>query len=329
MHSNCYLDFVILRILRHVYAVSPCCHHSANRQESRCWTPVLSQTRPMEDHYKSAAQRVVTFHLRHNTSVPVKFARCRTTVCRSAAKPEVVNLLLNRIRSNPFYNVAPASDVPIYGTHQTRVSLTHETPLFLFRSLRQIPSFSVQISPPDPLLATRSLRQIMIFYIFWLREVVVSALRGTHTYGSVRASCACVPRGWYLRTYTAHNSTSTQFSRSVSPTPSSRCSDSTQLNFLLQGCHHQLYIDLSRLYWTDCSVLRPCRLIHCIASSLCPARRPDLQMHSAPSAPADTRHSSYFHTATPRLRKRLLTNRRASTLFVAPFPRGTLSKSRQ
>eukprot|EP01044_Picomonas_judraskeda_P012913 COSAG03_NODE_1901_length_3377_cov_1.333435_6_plen_85_part_00 len=78
----------------------------------------------MEDHYKSAAQRVVTFHLRHNTSVPVKFARCRTTVCRSAAKPEVVNLLLNRIRSNPFYNVAPASDVPIYGTHQTRVSLT-------------------------------------------------------------------------------------------------------------------------------------------------------------------------------------------------------------
>ena len=168
-----------------------------------------------------------------------------------------------------------------------------------------------------------------IFYIFWLREVVVSALRGTHTYGSVRASCACVPRGWYLRTYTAHNSTSTQFSRSVSPTPSSRCSDSTQLNFLLQGCHHQLYIDLSRLYWTDCSVLRPCRLIHCIASSLCPARRPDLQMHSAPSAPADTRHSSYFHTATPRLRKRLLTNRRASTLFVAPFPRGTLSKSRQ
>ena len=36
-----------------------------------------------------------------------------------------------------------------------------------------------------------------------------------------------------------------------------------------------------------------------------------------------------FHTATPRLRKRLLTNRRASTLFVAPFPRGTLSKSRQ
>ena len=210
MHSNCYLDFVILRILRHVYAVSPCCHHSANRQESRCWTPVLSQTRPMEDHYKSAAQRVVTFHLRHNTSVPVKFARCRTTVCRSAAKPEVVNLLLNRIRSNPFYNVAPASDVPIYGTHQTRVSLTHETPLFLFRSLRQIPSFSVQISPPDPLLATRSLRQIMIFYIFWLREVVVSALRGTHTYGSVRASCACVPRGWYLRTYTAHNSTSTQ-----------------------------------------------------------------------------------------------------------------------
>ena len=162
----------------------------------------------------------------------------------------------------------------------------------------------------------------MIFYIFWLREVVVSALRGTHTYGSVRASCACVPRGWYLRTYTAHNSTSTQFSRSVSPTPSSRCSDSTQLNFLLQGCHHQLY-------WTDISVLRPCRLIHCIELSLCPARRPDLQMHSAPSAPADTRHSSYFHTATPRLRKRLLTNRRASTLFVAPFPRGTLSKSRQ
>ena len=36
-----------------------------------------------------------------------------------------------------------------------------------------------------------------------------------------------------------------------------------------------------------------------------------------------------FHTATPRLRKRLLTHRRASTLFVAPFPRGTLSKSRQ
>ena len=149
MHSNCYLDFVILRILRYVYAVSPCCHHSANRQESRCWTPVLSQTRPMEDHYKSAAQRVVTFHLRHNTSVPVKFARCRTTVCRSAAKPEVVNLLLNRIRSNPFYNVAPASDVPIYGTHQTRVSLTMRlhffysdlsarSLLFLFRSLRQI-----------------------------------------------------------------------------------------------------------------------------------------------------------------------------------------------
>jgi hypothetical protein len=94
----------------------------------------------------------------------------------------------------------------------------------------------------------------------------------------------------------------------------------TQLNFLflLQGCHHQLYIDRSRLYWTDCSVLRPCRLIHCIESSLCPARRPDLQMHSAPSAPADTRHSSYFHTATPRLRKRLLTNRRASTLFTRP-----------
>ena len=85
----------------------------------------------MEDHYKSAAQRVVTFHLRHNTSVPVKFARCYTTVCRSAAKPEVVNFLLNRIRSNLFYNVAPASDVPMYGTHQTRVSLTHETPLVL------------------------------------------------------------------------------------------------------------------------------------------------------------------------------------------------------
>jgi hypothetical protein len=150
MHSNCYLDFVILRILRHVYAVSPCCHHSANRQESRCWTPVLSQTRPMEDHYKSAAQRVVTFHLRHNTSVPVKFARCRTTVCRSAAKPEVVNLLLNRIRSNPFYNVAPVHPMCPYTApirlespspmrlHFFCSDLSARSLLFLFRSLRQI-----------------------------------------------------------------------------------------------------------------------------------------------------------------------------------------------
>ena len=123
---------------------------------------------------------------------------------------------------------------------------------------------------------------------------------------------------------------------SASPTPSSRCSDSTQLNSTRLNstfsCRVVIINSISIfLDFVGLHVLSYAHVDSSTASHRHCVQRGGLickciQRHPPPLT-LITLHN--FHTATPRLRKRLLTNRRASTLFVAPFPRGTLSKSRQ
>ena len=107
-YSTCFYSLFRRSSNRHVYAVSPYCHHTVNHQNTRCWTPVtqvkpgpwrITTTPPPNTSSRSISDTTLSFLS--------NFARCHAACC--VAEPEVVNFLLNRIRMSPFLQRRPCA----------------------------------------------------------------------------------------------------------------------------------------------------------------------------------------------------------------------------